>query len=101
MTRHSRQQPFKIYSESDHSYIQAATNRILALSGHLRLHGIHAHYPFPIMMGVHSMQLPPNSDVKALQLLIDHWAEAQAALAAPATPELSAGTASRSTMVGR
>jgi hypothetical protein len=99
-TQQVQKQLFKVYTEADHTFIQVPSHQVLTLSSHLRGHGIQTLSPRPVSMDVHRLKLPANSDLKAIQLLVDHWTAAQAALSTPDETAKNGRVASRTTFFG-
>ena len=97
-TRHTRKPTLKIYSEAKRNFVQMPTDRAVAFHKHLRGTGAHAHIPMPVMMGIHSVELPADSNLVDMQLLIDQWALPKTPPAPVEQPQTRSGMYSRTTM---
>jgi len=75
---------YQIYRQADHNFFQMPSEQAMAICTDLRSHGLHVHHPFPVILGKHSIELFPDTDVKAVQVLLDAWVASQAPPAAPA-----------------
>ncbi len=99
MIIHQLQKPaYQIYTQLDQSYFQSPSGQTLAVREHLRSNGVHSQQPFPVIMGVHSVELLPGADLGAVQILINEWVTRQAAppeqaAAPPADPVPNRGRA--------
>lgn len=81
--RELEQAGFKLFTKSDRCYIHLASERAGSLRQYLREHSIYALYPKTVILGIHSMELPPDSDLTAVRLMIHKWAEDQIAREGP------------------
>jgi hypothetical protein len=63
----------KVLTAGARSYIDIHPRRGLALTQHLRSHGVNCSTANPSSQDVDSVELPNGLDVKAVQRLLDHW----------------------------
>ena len=63
----------KVLAAGTRFYIDIHPSRGLALTQHLRSHGVNCSPANPSSQDVDTIELPKGLDVKAVQSLLDHW----------------------------
>ena len=63
----------KVLTAGTRSYIDIHPSRGLALTEHLRSHGVHCSPANPSCQDVDSVELPKGVDVQAVQALLENW----------------------------
>ncbi len=63
----------RVLTAGARSYIDIHPSRGLALTEHLRSHGVNCSTANPCSQDVDSVELPKGQDVMAVQRLLDNW----------------------------
>jgi hypothetical protein len=70
----SRKPQFRVYAEARRTFIETPSQQVQAVRELLSSHGIRTHYPRPVILGRHYLELITDVELEAVQILLDDWA---------------------------